>query len=263
MRVELPLVSVLMTAFNRANYIAAAIESVLASTYVNLELIVVDDCSEDSTVSIANEFAEKDNRVKVYQNEINLGDYPNRNKAASYAKGKYLKYLDSDDVMYTNCLEVMVTAMEKYPNSVFGLSSLANENYPFPISISPRESYNQHFEGFGHFNRSPGSSIIKREIFIKEGGFLIPKFAGDTELWFRLAQKYDLVLFPRDLVWDRCHSQTQSNLELQDKSIRKFRGALIQEFLDSPDCPLNVNEINKIKMVQRKNKIKQKFKIWL
>lgn len=64
-----PLLSVLMTAFNREKYIAEAIESVLASTYTNFELIIVDDCSKDNTVNIAKSYEQKDQRVKVYINE--------------------------------------------------------------------------------------------------------------------------------------------------------------------------------------------------
>ena len=86
-----------MTEFKRDNFIKEAIESVLNSTYQNFELIIVDDASTDQTVSIAKEFALRDQRIKVYVNDQNLGDYPNRNKAASYAIGKYIKYLDSDD----------------------------------------------------------------------------------------------------------------------------------------------------------------------
>jgi glycosyltransferase involved in cell wall biosynthesis len=91
---EIPLVSVLMTSYNRQDYIAEAIESVLNSKYQNFELIIVDDGSKDQTVKIAQEFAEKDKRIRLYINEKNLGDYGNRNKAASYATGKYIKYLD-------------------------------------------------------------------------------------------------------------------------------------------------------------------------
>jgi len=258
-----PLVSVLMTAYNREDYIAEAIESVVTSSYENFELIIVDDCSQDSTVEIAKRFEREDARIKVYQNEKNLGDYPNRNKAAGYARGKYIKYLDSDDVMYNHCLEVMVSAMEKFPTAPFGLSSIGNESFPYPICISPEESYSQHFNGFGHFNRAPGSSIINREVFIEEKGFLIPKFAGDTELWFRLGQRYDLVLFPRDLVWDRCHSQTQSSLERGDESISQFRNSLINSFINSPKCPLSKVEINNIKKRDGKRKIRQKITKWL
>ena len=77
----LPLVSILMTCYNREKYIGEAIESVLASSYTNLELIIVDDHSSDNTVGIARAYAAKDSRVNVYVNELNLGDYPNRNKA--------------------------------------------------------------------------------------------------------------------------------------------------------------------------------------
>ncbi|MEJ0081053.1 MAG: glycosyltransferase family A protein [Puia sp.] len=89
-----------MTCYNREKYIGEAIESVLASSYSNLELIIVDDHSSDDTVNIGRAYAEKDNRVNVYLNEKNLGDYPNRNKAASYARGEFLKYVDSDDYIY-------------------------------------------------------------------------------------------------------------------------------------------------------------------
>src|SRR4051794_35303156 len=92
-----PLVSILMTAYNRQDYIAQAIDSVLSSSLSDFELIIMDDVSTDNTLNIARSFAEKDTRVRVYTNEQNVGDYPNRNKAATLARGRYLKYLDSDD----------------------------------------------------------------------------------------------------------------------------------------------------------------------
>lgn len=226
-----------MTAYNREKYIAYAIESVLKSSFNNFELIVVDDCSTDRTFEISKSYEIKDSRVRVYQNHKNLGDYMNRNKAADYAVGKYIKYMDSDDVMYSHCLEVMVSAMEKFPNAAYGLSSIGNIKYPFPFSISPKETYLQHFKGFGHFYRAPGSSIINREIFIKNGGFVIPKYAGDTELWFRLSQKYNLVLFPADLYWSRIHENSEGAFESKQKQIVTFRIKMILNFLNHPDCP--------------------------
>ncbi|MBN8834489.1 MAG: glycosyltransferase family 2 protein [Sphingobacteriales bacterium] len=82
MNIHSPLVSVLMTAYNRQPFIAEAIESVIASTYQNWELIIVDDCSNDDTVSIAKSYLLKDNRIQVFENKKNLGDYPNRNLVA-------------------------------------------------------------------------------------------------------------------------------------------------------------------------------------
>jgi len=86
-----PLVSVLMTTYNRSKYLSMAVESVMASTYQNWELLIVDDQSTDNCVEIAQAFAAKDPRIKSIVNEKNIGDYPNRNMAASLAKGKYIK----------------------------------------------------------------------------------------------------------------------------------------------------------------------------
>jgi glycosyltransferase involved in cell wall biosynthesis len=82
-----PLVSVLMTAFNREEYIAEAIESVLGQTLADFELIISDDCSTDRTLEIANAFARRDGRIRVLRNASNLGDYPNRRCAAALARG--------------------------------------------------------------------------------------------------------------------------------------------------------------------------------
>src|SRR5580700_5016235 len=90
-----PKVSVVVTAYNREKYIAHAIESVLAQTFTDFELIVVDDCSRDNTAAIARSY-ESDPRVRVYVNERNLGQFPNRNRAATYARGEFLKPHDSD-----------------------------------------------------------------------------------------------------------------------------------------------------------------------
>jgi len=69
-----PSVSILTTVYNRDKYLAACIDSVLASSYHNWELIIVDDLSSDASVAIARAYEQKDARIKVYVNEINLGD---------------------------------------------------------------------------------------------------------------------------------------------------------------------------------------------
>ena len=230
-----------MTAYNRQKYIAQAIESVLASTYSNLELIISDDCSTDSTVEIAREYEVNDSKIKVFANNENLGDYYNRNKAASYAKGKYIKYLDSDDIMYPHCLQVMVSAMEKFPEAGFGLSAMAQEDRPYPVCISQHDAYKEHFNGFGHFNRAPGSAIIKRDAFIKVGGFSGNRMIGDNELWFALARIFKLVKMQRDLVWDRVHKEQERQSEYAkqyDTLLRK----VLKDALSHPECPFSNEE---------------------
>jgi glycosyltransferase involved in cell wall biosynthesis len=230
MRIEIPLVSVLMTAYNREKYIAAAIESVLLSTLKDFELIIVDDGSVDDTVAIAKGYARKDSRIVVYLNENNLGDYPNRNKAASYAKGKYLKYLDSDDIMYRHCLDVMVSCMEKFPDAGYGLSAFGDSQNPYPVCLTPREAYLENFmENKAHFGRAPGSSIIKREAFNRVKGFSGIRQVGDFEFWMKIGCYYPMVKMPVDLYWSRLHESSESKFnttvekdELRMKVIRNI-----------------------------------------
>jgi len=192
-----PLLSVLMTSYNREKYIAAAIESVLNSTFADFELIIVDDRSSDHTVEIAGSYQEKDQRIRLYVNKVNLGDYNNRNKAASYAIGKYIKYFDSDDLIYPHSLEVMVRAMKEYPDAALGFCfyGVQDDSGPFPIPYSPRQSYYSHFFKGGLFYAGPGGSIIDRDKFETVGGFSGKRFIGDTELWLKLAQKYQIIVF--------------------------------------------------------------------
>jgi len=251
-----PLVSVLMTSYNRERYIAAAIESVLNSTYRNLELIINDDCSQDSTVAIAQTYADKDDRVRLYINEKNIGDYPNRNKVASYAKGKYLKYLDSDDLIYYYGLEVMVNYMEQFPEAGFGLASIVEDERPFPICIPPKEIYIEGFGKFDHFGRAPGSSIIKREVFEKLGGFSGKRMIGDTEFWLKCAMYHPMVKFPFDLYWSRVHDSREAVSTYAINEYKKIRKEVIDAALSHENCPLSKTEINQVRKSLRNKKIK-------
>lgn len=204
-----PIVSILMTAYNREKYIAESIESVLASTFVDFELIIVDDCSSDRTVKIAKSYALLDKRVKVYINEKNLGDYPNRNKAASYAIGKYIKYLDSDDIMSASCLDHMVYAMEQNPDCAFGISSSVLSEVKVHY---PETAYRTHFFDRGILDISPSGSIIRKDVFEIEGGFWELRCVSDFEFWLRLSLKYPLIELKKDLIYWRQHNQQEIHL---------------------------------------------------
>ena len=118
-----PHISILVTVYNREAYLAETLKSILDSSYEEFEVIVVDDNSSDGSLEIARQYAAGDSRLQVFLNDKNLGDYANRNKAASFAKGKYLKYLDADDLIYKHSLGVMIGAMEQFPEAALALSS--------------------------------------------------------------------------------------------------------------------------------------------
>jgi glycosyltransferase involved in cell wall biosynthesis len=124
-----PATSVLVTVYNREAYLAECLKSILASSFEDFEVIVVDDGSTDGSVEIARHFESLDSRIHVHLNPVNLGDYPNRNRAAELARGKYLKYVDSDDLIRPDGLEKMSSAMEAYPEAAYCLS------YPRPVGL--------------------------------------------------------------------------------------------------------------------------------
>ena len=230
------MVSVLMTAFNREKYIHFAIDSVISSSYENLELIIVDDKSTDNTAVIAQEYAAKDPRVRVHINEKNLGDYPNRNRAASYAIGKYLKYLDSDDYVYPWGLELMVQMMERFPECGWGLCSLKQDfERPFPFFLTNREAYEYNYLGPGLFHKAPLSSIIRRDVFEAVGGFSPIRMVGDHEMWHKLALKYKVLLMPEGIVWNREHDAQE--VKSRFKYVPDYEKIMIH-YLRANECPL-------------------------
>ncbi|HEX9513716.1 MAG TPA: glycosyltransferase family A protein [Puia sp.] len=256
-----PLVSVLMTAYNREKYIAQAIESVLASTLTDFELIIVDDRSTDQTTQIAESYKAKDSRISVYINEKNLGDYNNRNKAASYAKGRYIKYLDSDDFIYPHSLDVMARAMQQFPQAAFGFSfyGVQVDSGPFPILYEPADSYYQHFFQGGFFYAGPGGTLIDREKFQAVGGFSGKRFIGDTELWMRLAREFPLVLFSPSLIWWRKHEGQEFNHGNTSEEYILLNYQVTDHSLNDALCPL---EIPQRKQAIRNNKNLLSRNIW-
>ena len=235
-----PLVSVLMTAFNREKYIAEAINSVCSSTYKNFELIIVDDGSTDNTISVAKEFAKTDNRIHIYCNKTNLGDYPNRNKAAGYATGKYIKYLDSDDVIYPWGLAAMVYCMEQYPEADYGLISYGIKSIKkFPILLTPQKAYYNFFFYGAMIITGPTGAIFTRAVFEKEGGFSGKPYVGDTEMWLKLSMKYAMVAMPLDLVWWRQHEGQQFKEGTQNNYYEHNSYSVYLAALMHPDCPFN------------------------
>ena len=104
------LVSIIMPSYNTAKYIGESIQSVLAQTYTNWELIIVDDCSTDNTDEIIAAIA--DARIRYLKNDKNSGAAVSRNRALREAKGRWIAFLDSDDLWFPEKLEKQIAFME-------------------------------------------------------------------------------------------------------------------------------------------------------
>jgi glycosyltransferase involved in cell wall biosynthesis len=237
-----PRVTVLMTAYNRAELIAPSIESVLAQTLDDFELVIVDDCSTDGTPAVAREYERLDPRVRVVVNERNLGDYGNRNYAATLVRTPFFKYHDSDDLMYPHCLQAMVTMLESEPSAGFGLS--AGQTWPggpCPMLLTPRMAYQREFFGEGMFSAGPGGAIFRTQTFRELGGFVDEGAASDHLFWMRACTTINAVLLPADLFWYRMHPTQELQSERAQRQYAKMAGWIWQA-LAAPECPLTPAE---------------------
>lgn len=107
------LVSIITPSYNSSQYIAETIESILAQTYTNWELLITDDCSTDNSRDIIQEYCAKDSRIKLYCLPENGGAGVARNNSIKEAQGRFIAFCDSDDCWYPNKLEKQVAFMQR------------------------------------------------------------------------------------------------------------------------------------------------------
>lgn len=107
------LVSIIMPTYNSSRFVAESIESILRQSYSNFELLITDDVSTDNTFEILKSYAQKDNRIKIFRLDCNMGAGYARNKSIQEAKGRYIAFCDSDDTWMPNKLEKQIRFMQK------------------------------------------------------------------------------------------------------------------------------------------------------
>jgi glycosyltransferase involved in cell wall biosynthesis len=233
-----PLLSVLMTSYNREKYISDAIESIQKSTFTDWELIIVDDGSRDKTLSIAQSYAEQDPRIHVYQNHQNLGDYKNRNKAASYARGEFIMYVDSDDKILQDGFERCISAMEEYPNAGLGMQFAGSTGDPF--LLLPEQSIRRHFFEAPCLMMGPGGTILRRKYFELIGCYPVT-YGPANDMYFNLkaASSGPVVMFPFSFNFYRLHEGQELNNKYSYfyNNFNYLRDALVEL-----DLPLSLKE---------------------
>lgn len=232
-----------MTAYNREKLIAEAIESVLASGYDDFELIIVDDCSTDNTVAIAQKYEEQDSRVKVFVNEKNLDQFPNRNKAAQYAKGDLLVFVDSDDTIKPDGLAYIVQQFERFPEAKFA-TIYGQPDINEATCMSAAESIQKHFFKSNHLHVGPGGTVIRKDFFKQIGGFPVAYGpAGDSYYNIKAASQSSVILLPYIYFNYRVHG----NQELARKDVYLYYNYMyFRDMMQMPELPLTPKEKTKL-----------------
>lgn len=242
-----PTISVLMTSYNRERYIAASIDSVLAQTCADFELLITDNQSTDRSVEIAQDYARRDARIRVVVNESNLGQFGNRNRAAQLARGAFLKYHDSDDIMYPHCLATMLAPLQAEPRAGFALSnSIYWIGGPCPMLLTPRMCYQREFLGQGMFMCGPSGALFRADVFRALGGFSDRGVGSDHLFWLHACAQVNVLLVSADLFWYRVHEGQEFQSEHAGREYAIVPGACWQA-LTAATCPLTADEIEQAK----------------
>lgn len=192
------LVSVCIPTYNSEKFIEDSIRAVLAQSYSNIEVVVVDDCSSDNTVDIVKKLCEEDSRVRLICNPVNLGMTQNWNKCVLSCRGRYVKLIPADDIIYKDCIKTCVRVLEKHDDVflvVVGTDLINNDNQKVGQYI--HGPFNGVYQGkkiskisvlLNNFYGSPVNSMFRLDDFKKVGGFddNIP-YILDYDLWISLA----------------------------------------------------------------------------
>ncbi len=205
-----PLVSVCIPAYNNAEYIEETIRAVLAQTYENLELVVVDDCSGDETPELVERIAAEDSRVRLVRNKKNLGMVGNWNKCLLEASGEYMKLLCADDILKPESIEYELKPLLKYPEvtlvssdteliDITGKRTGSFKRFPVWGKMKGRKLAKISLM-LNNFFGAPCNNLFRKDVALAIGGFdkEFP-YILDFDMWTRLACEGEVYIIHREL----------------------------------------------------------------
>lgn len=210
---SLPLVSVVTPAYNEENYLSECVESVLAQTYTNWNYTIVNNCSTDRTLEIAQEYAAKDSRIRVITNDELIPATANFNLALRQIspESKYCKMVLADDWMFPECLERMVAVMEEHPTvGIVGAYGMQERfvlwtGLPYPSDfVSGREICRQRLLGGPYVFGSQSSVLFRSDLVRNHDPFYNESnMHADSEACFELLKDCDFGFVHQVLTFSR------------------------------------------------------------
>jgi len=217
-----PKISVIMSVYNGEKYLREAIESILSQTFTDFEFIIVDDGSTDGSLKIIRSYVDK--RIKVINNEENMGLTNSLNKALKKASGDYVARQDADDISLPNRFEEQVKYLDKHPGvallgtSIYKIDEDGRIVAKIIATASPSKIL------FGENQFSHGTVMFRKEIVDKLGGYdELFRRAQDYELWLRIAKHYEVRILTQILYKLRFHNEAISINKIREMQKSTFK----------------------------------------
>ena len=228
----MPNISVVIPAYNAEKTIGETIASVLAQTYADFELIIINDGSQDATLDVVRQFTDEltdeltDERIKVFS-YANSGPQKSRNRGIDQALGQYISFVDADDLWTPEKLELQLRALEAQPEASVAYSWVDGIDETNKITRSGQRSTLEGdvFEALllNNFLGNGSNPLIRAAALRQVGGFDPAILAGqDWDMWLTLATHYGFVVVPRVQVFYRKVSNStswSSNLRRQEQGL--------------------------------------------
>ncbi|MFA9229779.1 MAG: glycosyltransferase family 2 protein [Microgenomates group bacterium] len=226
-----PRVSVILPTYNRETLVARAIDSVLAQTFTDFELIVVDDCSTDGTRAILEQYRNRP-QVRLVLSAVNRGGGGARNLGIEQARGDLIAFQDSDDIWLPHKLAAQVARLDAVPDAGLcycgALHSAGNRSYYIPEPIFDQLEGDMAAEILKRNTTSTQTLVIRREVFEKAGMFDVRfKRYQDWDLMIRVAQATKFTFLPDPMV---VICDTVGNISSVPINDAVFRSVLLEKY---------------------------------
>jgi hypothetical protein len=224
--VDAPRVSVVIPVFNAEPYLAEAVESVLGQTMTDLELVAVDDGSQDGSRATLERFARADHRVRVVINERNLGIAGARNRGWRLARAPYIACLDADDVALPDRLLRQADFLDAHPSvGAVGGAAITIDGDGRRISTRRYPTRNRTIQStlLRHNCMAHPSVTMRRGCLEAIGGYGSLRTSEDYNLWLRLSERFELANLAEPVVLHRLHLNQISLVSLEQQA-REARG---------------------------------------
>jgi len=210
----MPLISVIIPAYNAASTLGETLHSVMDQTFKDLEILVIDDGSQDSTVAVAKTLQEEDPRIQVFS-YVNGGVSASRNRGIRHAQGRYLSFLDADDLWTTDKLAEQFQALQDHPHASVAYSWTDNiDSKGILVQAGIRTMATGYILSEllqVNLLQNGSNPLIRRFALETVGGFDESLLnADDWDMWLRLAQRYEFVLVPKAQVLYRRSDSSKS-----------------------------------------------------
>ncbi len=233
-----PKVSVIMSVYNGERYLKEAIESILHQTFTDFEFLIVNDGSTDGSLEIIQSY--QDGRVRVINNEQNIGLTKSLNKAIRQTRGEYIARQDADDISLSNRFEEQTKYFDQHPEvALLGTSVYKIDEQGKVVGkiIVPEKPVGNLLKGnqFSH-----GSTMFTKEVVDRLGGYNeLFKYCQDYELWGRIAKHYKVRNLTQALYKLRFHGENIRSLKRDESAlyhllaIRLVNNNLAEEILEA------------------------------